>query len=49
MKSILIVAVIFWVKSYNEKNKPPVFSVAQINIIPLGVGTRLWWVELKQN
>ncbi|KAF6814630.1 major facilitator superfamily transporter [Colletotrichum plurivorum] len=28
---------IFWVKSYNEAGKPPVFSVAEINIIPLGI------------
>ncbi|KAL1406878.1 hypothetical protein Q8F55_006287 [Vanrija albida] len=28
---------IFWVKSYNVKGKPPVFSVAQINLIPLGI------------
>lgn len=33
-------AVIFWVKSYNVKGKPPVFSVAAINIIPLGVSVR---------
>lgn len=31
-------AVIFWVKSYNVTGKPLVFSVAEINIIPLGVG-----------
>jgi len=29
--------VIFWVKSYNVKGKPLVFSVPEINIIPLGV------------
>jgi ACS family pantothenate transporter-like MFS transporter len=29
--------VIFWVKSYNVTGKKPVFSVADINIIPLGV------------
>lgn len=28
---------IFWVKSYNVPGKPAVFSVAEINIIPLGV------------
>nr|ACZ51514.1 CND06240-like protein [Kwoniella heveanensis] len=28
---------IFWVKSYNVKGQPPVFSVAEINIIPLGI------------
>lgn len=28
---------IFWVKSYNVAGKPPRFSVAEINIIPLGV------------
>jgi hypothetical protein len=33
----LTVAVIFWVKSYNVKGEPAVFSVAEINIIPLGV------------
>jgi ACS family pantothenate transporter-like MFS transporter len=31
-------SMIFWVKSYNVKGQPPVFSVAAINIIPLGVG-----------
>ncbi|KAF6805439.1 major facilitator superfamily transporter [Colletotrichum sojae] len=30
-------SMIFWVKSYNEAGKPPVFSVAEINIIPLGI------------
>ncbi|KAK3323405.1 major facilitator superfamily transporter [Cercophora scortea] len=30
-------SMIFWVKSYNVKGQPPVFSVAQINIIPLGI------------
>lgn len=30
-------SMIFWVKSYNIKGKAPVFSVAAINIIPLGV------------
>ncbi|WVR06182.1 hypothetical protein IAU60_003212 [Kwoniella sp. DSM 27419] len=30
-------SMIFWVKSYNVKGKPPVFSVAEINIIPLGI------------
>ncbi|KAF0329596.1 major facilitator superfamily transporter [Colletotrichum asianum] len=30
-------SMIFWVKSYNVTGKPPVFSVAEINIIPLGV------------
>ncbi|KAK1961538.1 major facilitator superfamily transporter, partial [Colletotrichum sublineola] len=29
--------VIFWVKSYNVAGKPAVFSVAEINIIPLGI------------
>lgn len=29
--------VIFWVKSYNVKGKPPRFSVPEINIIPLGI------------
>ncbi|KXH34014.1 major facilitator superfamily transporter [Colletotrichum simmondsii] len=28
---------IFWVKSYNVTGKPPRFSVAEINIIPLGI------------
>ena len=28
---------IFWVKSYNVKGKPPRFSVPQINLIPLGI------------
>ncbi|GJC96406.1 major facilitator superfamily transporter [Colletotrichum higginsianum] len=28
---------IFWVKSYNTPGKPAVFSVAEINIIPLGI------------
>ncbi|KAJ0114074.1 major facilitator superfamily transporter [Diaporthe amygdali] len=28
---------IFWVKSYNVPGKPAVFSVAEINIIPLGI------------
>ncbi|KEF60388.1 uncharacterized protein A1O9_01948 [Exophiala aquamarina CBS 119918] len=28
---------IFWVKSYNTEGQPPVFSVAEINIIPLGI------------
>ncbi|KAL5315226.1 hypothetical protein ACEPPN_017877 [Leptodophora sp. 'Broadleaf-Isolate-01'] len=28
---------IFWVKSYNVKGQTPVFSVAEINIIPLGM------------
>ncbi|KAH8892913.1 major facilitator superfamily transporter [Thozetella sp. PMI_491] len=28
---------IFWVKSYNVTGKPPVFSIAEINIIPLGI------------
>lgn len=32
-------AVIFWVKSYNVKGKPMVFSVPEINIIPLGVSS----------
>ncbi|CAH0045527.1 unnamed protein product, partial [Clonostachys solani] len=30
-------SMIFWVKSYNVTGKPPVFSVAEINIIPLGI------------
>lgn len=30
---------IFWVKSYNVKGKPLVFSVPEINIIPLGVSS----------
>ncbi|KAJ5014692.1 Core trichothecene cluster (CTC) protein 14 [Colletotrichum sp. SAR 10_99] len=30
-------SMIFWVKSYNVSGKPPVFSVAEINIIPLGI------------
>ncbi|OIW23425.1 major facilitator superfamily transporter [Coniochaeta ligniaria NRRL 30616] len=30
-------SMIFWVKSYNVKGKPPRFSVPQINIIPLGI------------
>ncbi|WVQ81059.1 hypothetical protein IAT38_003166 [Cryptococcus sp. DSM 104549] len=30
-------SMIFWVKSYNVKGKTPVFSVAEINIIPLGI------------
>ncbi|WWD18274.1 hypothetical protein CI109_102724 [Kwoniella shandongensis] len=30
-------SMIFWVKSYNVPKKPPVFSVAEINIIPLGI------------
>ncbi|WVW84388.1 hypothetical protein I302_106422 [Kwoniella bestiolae CBS 10118] len=30
-------SMIFWVKSYNVKGKPNVFSVAEINIIPLGI------------
>ncbi|WVQ96900.1 hypothetical protein IAU59_004008 [Kwoniella sp. CBS 9459] len=30
-------SMIFWVKSYNVKGQPPVFSVAEINIIPLGI------------
>lgn len=33
----LTAAVIFWVKSYNVKGQPAVFSVPEINIIPLGV------------
>jgi ACS family pantothenate transporter-like MFS transporter len=33
------VIVIFWVKSYNVKGKPLVFSVPEINIIPLGVSS----------
>lgn len=28
---------IFWVKSYNVKGKPAVFSVADVNLIPLGI------------
>ncbi|KAF7536049.1 hypothetical protein G7Z17_g13106 [Cylindrodendrum hubeiense] len=28
---------IFWVKSYNVEGQPPVFSVPEINIIPLGI------------
>lgn len=34
-------AVIFWVKSYNVTGQPKVFSVAAINIIPLGVSVTL--------
>ncbi|KAI7774333.1 hypothetical protein LA080_008892 [Diaporthe eres] len=30
-------SMIFWVKSYNVPGKPTVFSVAEINIIPLGI------------
>ncbi|KAK1978603.1 major facilitator superfamily transporter [Colletotrichum cereale] len=30
-------SMIFWVKSYNVSGKPAVFSVAEINIIPLGI------------
>ncbi|KAK3381877.1 major facilitator superfamily transporter [Podospora didyma] len=30
-------SMIFWVKSYNVKGQPAVFSVPQINIIPLGI------------
>jgi len=30
-------AVIFWAKSYNVKGQPQVFSIPEINIIPLGV------------
>jgi ACS family pantothenate transporter-like MFS transporter len=30
-------SMIFWVKSYNVKGRPPVFSVPQINLIPLGI------------
>nr|XP_036587218.1 major facilitator superfamily transporter [Colletotrichum truncatum]KAF6797949.1 major facilitator superfamily transporter [Colletotrichum truncatum] len=30
-------SMIFWVKSYNLPGKPAVFSVAEINIIPLGI------------
>ncbi|KAL2874958.1 hypothetical protein SGCOL_009800 [Colletotrichum sp. CLE4] len=30
-------SMIFWVKSYNVAEKPPRFSVAEINIIPLGI------------
>ncbi|PVH72854.1 major facilitator superfamily transporter [Cadophora sp. DSE1049] len=30
-------SMIFWVKSYNVKGQKPVFSVAEINIIPLGI------------
>ncbi|KAK1527856.1 major facilitator superfamily transporter [Colletotrichum paranaense] len=30
-------SMIFWVKSYNVTGKPPRFSVAEINIIPLGI------------
>ncbi|WOO84454.1 Pantothenate transporter FEN2 [Vanrija pseudolonga] len=30
-------SMIFWVKSYNVKGQKPVFSVAQINLIPLGI------------
>ncbi|POS75534.1 major facilitator superfamily transporter [Diaporthe helianthi] len=30
-------SMIFWVKSYNVPGKPAVFSVAEINIIPLGI------------
>ncbi|KXH54057.1 major facilitator superfamily transporter [Colletotrichum salicis] len=30
-------SMIFWVKSYNVAGKPPRFSVAEINIIPLGL------------
>ncbi|EFX05161.1 major facilitator superfamily transporter [Grosmannia clavigera kw1407] len=30
-------SMIFWVKSYNVKGEPVVFSVADINIIPLGI------------
>ncbi|CAK7223969.1 hypothetical protein SBRCBS47491_005388 [Sporothrix bragantina] len=30
-------SMIFWVKSYNVTGKPAVFSVAEINIIPLGI------------
>ncbi|WOO79834.1 Pantothenate transporter FEN2 [Vanrija pseudolonga] len=30
-------SMIFWAKSYNVKGKPPVFTVQQINLIPLGM------------
>ncbi|AAW43354.2 pantothenate transporter, putative [Cryptococcus deneoformans JEC21] len=30
-------SMIFWVKSYNVSGQPAVFSVAEINIIPLGI------------
>ncbi|KAF2670485.1 major facilitator superfamily transporter [Microthyrium microscopicum] len=30
-------SMIFWVKSYNVKGRPSVFSVPQINLIPLGI------------
>ncbi|TYJ52061.1 hypothetical protein B9479_007338 [Cryptococcus floricola] len=30
-------SMIFWIKSYNVTGKPKVFSVAEINIIPLGI------------
>jgi ACS family pantothenate transporter-like MFS transporter len=30
-------SMIFWVKSYNVKGQAPVFSVPQINLIPLGI------------
>jgi ACS family pantothenate transporter-like MFS transporter len=30
-------SMIFWVKSYNVKGKPPVYTIPQINLIPLGI------------
>lgn len=36
-RHLLTPIVIFWVKSYNVKGQKPFFSVAEINIIPLGV------------
>lgn len=39
-----VILVIFWVRSYNVRGQPAVFSVAEINIIPLGVRPPLFFL-----
>jgi ACS family pantothenate transporter-like MFS transporter len=40
--------VIYWLRSYNKPGAPPVYSVTQINLIPLGVSvSNLSYIQLR--